>query len=41
MEKEIKQIYEGSKGRYGAPKITIVLKSKSFKISEKRVSKIM
>ena len=41
MEEEIKQIYEGSKGRYGAPKITMVLKSKGFKISEKRVSKIM
>ena len=41
METKIKQIYEDSKGRYGAPKITRILKSKGFKISEKRVSKIM
>lgn len=41
MEVEIKRVYEDSKGRYGAPKITRILKSKGFKISEKRVSKIM
>jgi len=41
MEAEIKRVYEDSKERYGAPKITRILKSKGFKISEKRVSKIM
>lgn len=37
----IKKTYEESKKRYGSPKITKVLRSQGYKISQKRVAKIM
>ena len=41
MKIEITKIFEDSKKRYGFPKITRILISNGYKISEKRVSKIM
>ncbi|MDC0584717.1 IS3 family transposase [Bacteroidales bacterium] len=41
IKKEIKSIYQGSKGRYGSPKITMELKSKGIKASRPRVARIM
>jgi len=39
--KLIKQVYDASKKRYGSPKITEILRSKGYRISQKRVAKIM
>ena len=39
--KLIKQEYDASKKRYGSPKITEILRSKGYQISQKRVAKIM
>ena len=41
LDVEIKKIYDESKGRYGSPKITKVLKSKGIKVSQKRVARRM
>lgn len=41
IKKEIKSIYQASKGRYGSPKITMELKSMGFKVSRPRVARIM
>jgi len=39
--KLIEQVYDASKKRYGSPKITEILRSKGYRISQKRVAKIM
>ena len=41
LDIEIKKIYDESKRRYGAPKITKVLESKGIKVSQKRVARRM
>lgn len=41
IKKEIKSIYQESKGRYGSPKITMELKFKGIKVSRPRVARIM
>ena len=41
LDIEIKNIYDKSKGRYGSPKITKVLKSKGINVSQKRVARRM
>lgn len=41
MIKQIKQIHTESKGRYGAPKIHQLLLTKGFKVSLKRVQRLM
>jgi len=41
IDVEIKKIYDESKGRYGSPKITEVLKKKDINISQKRVARRM
>ena len=41
LDVEIKKIYDDSKGRYGSPKITQVLKNKGIKVSQKRVARRM
>ena len=41
IKEEIKTIVEASKGRYGYRRVTLVLKNKGFKISHKRVLRIM
>jgi transposase InsO family protein len=41
LSKEIKQMYQGSKGRYGSPKITNELRDKGWKVSRPRVARIM
>lgn len=41
LTKEIRKIYEESKGRYGSPKITIELNDRSFCVSRPRVARIM
>lgn len=41
LDTEIKSIYDDSKGRYGSPKITVVLKEKGLKITQKRISRRM
>ena len=41
IDVEIKKIYVESKGRYGSPKITKILKSKGFNVSQKRVARRM
>ena len=41
MDIEIKKIYDESKGRYGSPKITKVLRNKGIKVSQKRVARRM
>ena len=41
LDVEIKKIYDESKGRYGSPKITKVLKNKGIIVSQKRVARRM
>ncbi len=41
LDVEIKKIYDSSKGRYGSPKITKVLKNKGINVSQKRVARRM
>ena len=41
LDCKIKEIYEKSKGRYGSPKITEVLKNQGVKASQKRVARRM
>ena len=41
LDKEIKQIYDNSKGRYGSPKITKILNNSGIKVSQKRVARRM
>ena len=41
LDVEIKKIYDESKGRYGSPKITKVLKSRNINVSQKRVARRM
>lgn len=41
LDVKIKKIYNDSKGRYGSPKITRMLKSQGEKVSQKRVSRRM
>ena len=41
LDVEIKKIYDESKGRYGSPKITKVLKNKGINVSQKRVTRRM
>ena len=41
LDVEIKKIYDESKGRYGSPKITKVLKNKGINVSQKRVARRM
>ncbi len=41
IKKEIKSIYQASKGRYGSPKITAELRAKGFNASRPRVARIM
>ena len=41
MDKQIKEIYEESKGRYGSPKIQKMLEKKGIKASQKRVARRM
>ncbi len=41
LDVEIKKIYDESKGRYGSPKITKVLKVKGIIVSQKRVARRM
>ncbi|WP_094243816.1 IS3 family transposase [Tetragenococcus halophilus] len=41
LKQEILQIYEKSKRRYGAPKITYKLKQSGWKIGQKRVQRLM
>jgi len=41
LDVEIKKIFDESKGRYGAPKITKKLQGKGFKVSQKRVARRM
>ena len=41
MDVEIKKIYDESKGRYGSPKITKVLKNNGINVSQKRVARRM
>ena len=38
---EIKKIYNDSKGRYGSPKITKLLKNNGINVSQKRVARRM
>ena len=41
LDEKIRKIYDESKGRYGAPKITIILNEQGIKVSQKRVSRRM
>ena len=41
LDIKIRKIYDESKGRYGSPKITKVLKSEGINISQKRVTRRM
>lgn len=41
LDVEIKKIYDESKGRYGSPKITKVLKNKGINVSQKRATRRM
>ena len=41
LDVEIKKIYDSSKGRYGSPKITKILKNKGINVSQKRVARRM
>lgn len=41
LDVEIKRIYNESKGRYGSPKITKVLKNNGINVSQKRVARRM
>lgn len=41
LDDKIKKIYDESKGRYGSPKITEVLKRQGIKTSQKRVARRM
>jgi len=41
LDAEIREIYDGSKGRYGSPKITQELRDRGRKVSKNRVAKRM
>ena len=41
LDAEIHEIYDGSKGRYGSPKITQALRQQGWKVGENRVAKRM
>ena len=41
LDIEIKRIYNDSKGRYGSPKITKILKNEGIEVSQKRVARRM
>ena len=41
LDIEIKNVYDDSKGRYGSPKITKVLKNNGMNVSQKRVARRM
>lgn len=41
LDVKIKKIYDESKGRYGSPKITKVLKNNRINVSQKRVARRM
>ena len=41
LDKEIKEEYEKSKGRYGSPKIQKMLEKRGIKASQKRVARRM
>ena len=41
LDKEIKEEYEKSKGRYGSPKIQKILEKRGIKASQKRVARRM
>ena len=41
LDIKIREIYNESKGRYGSPKITKVLKQQGYKVSQKRVARRM
>lgn len=41
MDKEIKEEYKKSKGRYGSPKIQKILEKRGIKVSQKRVARRM
>ena len=41
LDKEIKEEYEKSKGRYGSPKIQKILEKRGIKVSQKRVARRM
>lgn len=41
IKREVKSIYQESKGRYGSPKIAMELRFKGFKVSRPRVARIM
>jgi transposase InsO family protein len=41
LDKEIREIYDGSKGRYGSPKITQELRDRGRRVGKNRVAKRM
>jgi putative transposase len=41
LDEEIREIYDGSKGRYGSPKITQELRDRGHSVSKNRVAKRM
>ena len=41
LDVKIKKIYDESKGRYGSPKISIILNNQGDKVSQKRVARRM
>ena len=41
LDIKIRKIYDESKGRYGSPKITKILKNEGIKVSQKRVARRM
>lgn len=41
LDKEIKEEYEKSKGRYGSPKIQKMLEKREIKASQKRIARRM
>jgi len=41
LSKEINELYRGSKGRYGSPKITDELRDLGWRVSRPRVARIM
>ena len=41
LDAEIREIYDGSKGRYGSPKITRELQDRGYRVSKNRVARRM
>ena len=41
LDKEIKEEYEKSKGRYGSPKIQKILEKRGIRVSQKRIARRM